>query len=118
MKTLPAVTFAQQAIVPNYPNELHECIVMTTELQAWAIYVMPKFKAAANAADNIEKLVLHSSRGERQWTKNGGHQVALSADRLNHLFSVVELLSKGRITSSWVGWVTPHDWKQIVSALT
>ena len=118
MKTLPAVTFAQQAIVPNYPNKLYECIVMTPELQAWAIYVMPTFKAKSSAAHNIEKLVLHSSRGEHQWTANGGHQVALSADRANQLFSVVELLSKGRIASSWVGWVTPHDWKQIVSALT
>lgn len=115
--TIPSVTFSQQSVVSNYPNELHEAIVVTPELIEFAQFVLPQIKIQRDSAKGMERLALHASRGEASWRRNEGPKKSIHADKLVHIVDLLELLSAGKNANSWSGWIDRAEWNSIVDAV-
>lgn len=114
---LPAVSFSAQAVVLNFPNELHEAIVMTDELRAWAASHVPVLRERSQVAQRIERGALHLSDGDESWMAVGGPAAARERDHLDHLQGLLELLARGQVASSWHGWIDRREWAAMVAEL-
>ncbi len=112
----PAVTFSYRTINPNW-GTTHEVIVMTPELQQFAIAAAPIVEAQLARARNIGRLVLASSTGEASWAANNGHSVARREDHLAQVATMLGLLAKGLTASSFNGWVDRREWGYILDAV-
>ena len=112
--TVPSVTFQNQPTVPTWPDELHECIDITPELQAWAANALPTIRARADEATQAERAALHASRGESSWKRAGGPATARERDNLNHVCALLAMLSNGRAMSSYYGWIDRNEWSRIM----
>ncbi len=113
---IPEVTFSLQAVVLNFPNELHECIDLTPELQAWATDAIEQFKSRYEELKGAERMALSASRGEASWRANGGPRASIRADHAQHLLGLLNMLSKGKVSSSWDGWIDRREWGYIAEA--
>lgn len=117
MSTIPAVTFSNQSTVSTFPNELHECIDMTPALQAWAADVLPAILQRAAHAKQAERAALHAARGESSWRAAGGPSAAREADHLAHVAEFIKMLSEGRASSSYHGWIDRREWLSIARTI-
>lgn len=115
--TVPSVTFSNQSTVPAWPNELHECIDMTPELQAWAAEALPAIRARAEDATQAERAALHISNGESSWRRAGGPATARERDNLDHVYALLSMLASGRAISSYYGWIDRNEWRRITSTV-
>lgn len=118
MTAIPQVTFSLQPVVPNFPEELHECIDMTPELQAWAGSMIEQFHLRFDDLKGRERMALSASRGEASWKANGGPRASINADHAQHLLGLLDLMAKGKVSSSWDGWIDRREWNSIIDALT
>lgn len=116
--TAPSVTFSNQSTVPTYPNELHECIDLTPELQAWAADALPAIRARAGDATQAERAALHASRGEASWKRAGGPATACERDNLDHVCALLAMLASGRAISSYYGWIDRAEWLRITRTIS
>ena len=115
--TVPSVTFSNQSTVPTWPDELHECINLTPELQAWAADALPAIRARADEATQAERAALHASRGESSWKRAGGPAKACERDNLDHVCTLLAMLASGRAISSYYGWIDRNEWRRITSTV-
>lgn len=113
---VPAVEFALQAVVPNFPEELHEAIVVTADLTAWAVAALPDMQAKAKAARNQERSALAISSGEASWRSAGGPGKARLADRISTATDFVGLLAAGKNSSGSRGWIDRREWATILES--
>jgi len=117
MSALPSATFSAQSTVPTFPHELHECIDMTPELQAWARGVLPAIRQRAADAKQAERASLHAARGEASWRAAGGPSAAREADHLAHVAEFIKMLSEGLAASSYYGWIDRREWLNITRTI-
>lgn len=115
---IPAAQFKPQSVVGNFPNELHDAIVVTPEIIEFAKTALPFAKQLRDVAKGMERLALHASGGEASWRRNGGPKKSIRADRLVHIVNFLDLLTQGRNANSWDGWIDQAEWKSIVEALS
>lgn len=114
---IPAVEFEMQAVVQNFPKELHEAIIVTPELLEWAAAIVPIARARRDVAKSQERAALCVSRGEASWRAAGGPSKSICADHWVHIVNLLELLACGKNSSSWDGWVDRSEWRSIVEAV-
>lgn len=62
--TIPSAQFIPQSVVGNFPNELHEAIVVTPELIEFAKTALPYVIKQRYEAKGFERFALSASRGE------------------------------------------------------
>lgn len=115
--TIPSVQFTPQAVVGNFPNELHEAIVVTPELIEFAKAALPRASQLRDEAKGFERIALSASRGEGSWRRNGGPKKSIKADNLVHIVNLLTLLSSGKNANSWDGWIDHTEWNSIVEAI-
>jgi hypothetical protein len=115
--TIPAVEFKPQAVVPNFPNELHEAIVVTGELIEFARQAHPVVNQLMLDAKSAERFALSISRGEASWRGNNGPRKAIRADHLEHVCRQLTLLKNGKNSTAWDGWIDREEWNVIVKII-
>lgn len=117
MTHTPSVTFSLKSVVPAYPDEKHEAIDMTPELQAWALGRLPVLDVRVRLASGIELSALGRSNDDQSWRVNGGVEASREADRWRKAYGHLHLLSEGATAAPFWGWIDRHDWVRLVEAV-
>lgn len=114
----PIPTFSARAINPNWPNELHETIVVTPELVEWATAKKPVVDTALANAREAERGALAVSRGEASWKAAGGPRKAINADHCARMATMFSLLAAGKYNGGSAGWIDRREWLLMVDHAT
>lgn len=115
--TVPEVSFSLQAVVPNFPKELHEAIDISPEVVAFAAKARARVEALYNITWDAQSLCLAVSHSEGSWKSSGGPETAIRADIAALNLAHVSMLADGRNNDTSLGWVGRRDWDAIVEAL-
>lgn len=114
---IPAVTFSNQSVISNYPQEKHEAVDVTPALVVFAARALPIAQQNFRSAKIRERLALTASSGEASWKQNDGPRKAMKADRLGHIVNFLETLTRGKNANGWDGWIDRAEWLSIVESL-
>lgn len=117
MITIPQVNFSNQAVIPNFPKELHGAIVVNQELIEFAKSAITQVKIKMLEAKSVERFAIHAASGEASWRAMNGPQKAIHADKMAHVIRQLALLSQGKNSSSWDGWIDRDEWNSIISVI-